>query len=82
MGGAARARVLDRGNYEPVYSGLFGVGVRGAVEAPLTTSITVRIDAEGVWTPRPIRIDATWYGLPVLLPLHVSGGASIVYAIQ
>jgi hypothetical protein len=82
MGGAARARVLDRGSYEPVYSGFFGVGIRGAVEAPLTTWITVRIDAEGVWIPSPLSIDTNWYGTPALLPLHVSGGASIVYAIK
>ncbi|MDC0742569.1 hypothetical protein [Polyangium mundeleinium] len=82
MGGAARIHILHRENYELVYGGFFGVGIRGAVEAPLTTSITVRIDAEGVWTPRPISVDAGWYGFPELLPLHVSGGASIVYAIK
>ncbi|TKD02721.1 hypothetical protein E8A74_27870 [Polyangium fumosum] len=82
MGGAARVQVWHREDYVPVYSGFFGVGVRGAVEAPLTTSITVRIDAEGVWTPRPIRLDPSWYGTPALLPLHVSGGASLVYAIK
>lgn len=82
IGGAARVQVWNREDYEPAYGGFFGVGIRGAVEAPLTRWMTIRIDAEGVWTPHPIRIDTSWYGIPELLPLHMSGGASFVFSIE
>ncbi|MDI3289710.1 hypothetical protein [Polyangium sp. 15x6] len=60
MGGAARVQVWNREDYEPAYSGFFGVGIRGAVEAPLTS----------------------WYGIFPSLPLHMSGGGSLVFSIE
>jgi len=81
-GGATWATALNTTFPNSTLDTFFGVGARGAVEAPLTPSMGLRFDLDGVWTPRPMQFDGYWFALRGAVPFYVSGGASFVLAIE